>query len=113
MKPSNKPQLPDLLPDDILNAEPLTRLPTPPRRQPALEKRLSKKRKLLDRDTKPPKDVQRGSLTVRVLQSASENMAPRISKESRALRESWLTGQRGPKGGIERRRPGGGFIRSM
>ena len=113
MRLPNKPRLPDLLPEDILNTEPLTRLPTPPLKQPAQVKRLSKKRKLLDKDTKPPRDVRHGALTVRVLHSGPENMAPRISKESKALREGWLTGQRGPKGGIERRKPSGGFIRRM
>lgn len=108
---SRKSRLPVLLPEEILSAEPTVRPPTPPPEKPNVEGRLAKKRKLLDSDSKPPKDIRRGSLTVRILDSGQGNMPPKASKETKMLREAWLTGQRGPKSSVERRKLGGGFRR--
>ena len=106
-------RLPVLLPEEILSTEPMVRFPTPPPETSNSESRLVKKRRLLDIESKPPKDIRHGSLIIRVLDSGSRNMPPKASKESKMLREAWLTGQRGPKGGIERRKLGGGFIRRV
>ena len=112
-KASKESRLPMLLPEEILSTEPMVRPPTPPPQSFGRERRLVKKRRLLDIDSKPPKDIRHGSLIIRVLDSGPGNMPPKASKESRMVREAWLTGQRGPKGGIERRKSGGGFVRRV
>ena len=111
-EPPRKAPLPLLLPDEILNAEPIIPPPTLPKNVPAVTSDLSRKRKLLETSSKPPKDVQHGDLKIRVLSSDPGYLPPKASKESKMLRESWLTGQRGPKGGIARRKLGGGFVRA-
>lgn len=107
---SQRAALPLLLPQELLNAEPavtpLTLQPEKPKAKPD----ISRKRKRLTMDSKPPKDLQKGRFKIRVLPTASDNLPPKPSKESKSLRESWLTGQRG-KRGIERRKPGGSFVR--
>lgn len=112
-KASKESRLPVLLPEEILSTEPMVRPPTPPPESSGRERRLVKKRRLLDIGSKPPKDIRHGSLIIRVLDSGPGNMPPKASKESRMVREAWLTGQRGPKGGIERRKSGGGFVRRV
>jgi len=111
-KQPEKDRLPLLLPDELLNAEPAVRPPTPPPHVSQVRLDVSRKRKLLDIDSRPPKDVQRGELKIRVLSTDGGHLPPRPSKEGRMLRETWLTGQRGPKGGIRRRKIGGGFVRA-
>ena len=106
-------RLPVLLPEELLSTEPMVRPLTPPPKASSRDRRLVKKRKLLNIDSKPPKDIRHGALIIRVLDSGPGNMPPKASKESRMLREAWLTGQRGPKGGIERRQLGGGFVRKL
>ena len=106
-------QLPVLLPEEILSTESMVRPPTPPPETSSRDRRLVKKRRLLDIDSRPPKDIRHGALIIRVLDSGPGNLAPKASKESRMLRETWLTGQRGPRGGIERRKLGGGFVRKV
>ena len=106
-------RLPMLLPEEILSTEPMVRPLTPPPETSSRERRLVEKRRLLDIDSKPPKDVRHGKLIIRVLDSGPGTMPPKASKHSRMLREAWLTGQRGPKGGIERRKLGGGFVRKL
>ena len=112
LEPPRKAPLPTLLPDELLNAKPMPRPLMPPSADvPEVRSSLSQKRKLLDIDSRPPKDIQRGALKVRVIPADQGHLPPKPSKESKLLRESWLTGQRGPKGGIERRKLGGGFVR--
>ena len=108
---SKQSQLPILLPEEILEVEPAVRPPTPPQEKPYTEKRVVTKRKLFEIDSRPPKDVKCGSFNVRVLPSEPGHMPPKASKASKSFREAWLTGQRGPRGGIERRKPSGGFVR--
>ncbi|KAL8796350.1 MAG: hypothetical protein Q9195_001257 [Heterodermia aff. obscurata] len=112
-KASKKFRLPLLLPEEILSTEPMIRPLTPPPETISRDRRLVQKRRRLDIDSKPPKDVQHGTLIIRVLDSGPGKLPPKASKESRMLREAWLTGQRGPKGGIERRKSGGGFVRKV
>lgn len=112
-KAPRKPQLPVLLPDEILNEEPTARPPIPPPENNKIDHRLAKKRQLLNVNAKPPKDIRRGPVTIRVLDSGPRNLPPKASKESKMLREAWLTGQRGSKGGIERRKISGGFVRRV
>lgn len=105
--------LPALLPDEILAIEPAARPPTPPKEQEARLMSVSKKRKFLDADPKPPKDVKRGPVTVRVLEAQRQLLPPRASKTSKALKEAWLVGRRGAGGAavVQRRKLGGGFVR--
>ena len=102
--------LPDLLPDYILATEPVIPAVTKPR-QSLLAR--SNKRKFLDVDPKPPKDVKRGSVSVRVLEQTKSILPPKAAKSSKHLKEAWLSGHRGRDGGVasQRRKIGGGFVR--
>ncbi|KAK2756749.1 hypothetical protein FQN54_005195 [Arachnomyces sp. PD_36] len=104
-------QLPALLPDEILNAEPVARLPTPVSENDRTKPRISQKRKFLDEEQKPPKDVRRGGTTIRVLDGSSGKanaLAPKVSKPGKHVREQWLSGNRGGVGPSGLRRAGGG-----
>jgi U3 small nucleolar RNA-associated protein 16 len=102
--------LPALLPDEILAAEPAIRPPTPP---PIVTTVIPKKHKFIDADPKPPKDVKKGAVKVRVLEDNKSALPPRASKASKHLKESWLAGQQGRKdSAAKRRKPGGGFLRT-
>ena len=102
--------LPDLLPDEILATEPPVRLPTPP---PIVISTFSKKQRFIDTDPKPPKDIKKGAIKVRVLENSGTVLPPRASKASKNLKESWLAGERGRKSVIpQRRKTGGGFLRA-
>ena len=115
--PQTKPEssgnhpLPLLLPMEILAAEPVVHAPTPPFSSSKLA--ISQKRKFLDAEPKPPKDVKRGNVRIRVLPDNRSNLPPESSQASKALRESWLTGRMGSKGVVQvpRRKPSGGFVR--
>ncbi|EON64410.1 hypothetical protein W97_03641 [Coniosporium apollinis CBS 100218] len=116
--------LPALLPEELLAAAPEVRPPTPP--PPAAAQAVARKAKhhrFLDADERPPKDVKRGPVSVRVLQQTNRLLAPKASANSRNLREAWLKGRQGlgrggGKGGgkgmvgakIERRAKKGGFL---
>ena len=108
---SGKTPLPLLLPEEILAAQPVVRAPTST--LPNSKVAVSQKRKFLDLESKPPKDIRRGGVTIRVLQDNRSILPPRSSQVSKALRESWLSGRRGFKGeiAVPRRKLGGGFIR--
>ena len=86
--------LPDLLPDYILQSTPGERLPTPPPAKATAAHQPNKLR-FLDKEEKRPKDVKKGGVTVRVLESKGRlNLPPRANKSSRNLRERWLSGVR-------------------
>lgn len=108
---TGKTPLPLLLPMEILAAEPVVHAPIPPLSKNGLA--ISQKRKFLDPEPKPPKDVKRGNVNIRVLPDNRSILPPQCSQASKALRESWLTGRFGLKGGIQvpRRKPSGSFIR--
>ncbi|KAI9815487.1 MAG: hypothetical protein M1827_002621 [Pycnora praestabilis] len=103
--------LPDLLPDDILAAEPMIRPPTPPL-EPEDRNTISKKHRFFERDEKRPRDVKRGPVTVRVLEKSNTQLAPKVAKSSKSLKEAWLAGRRGKNGvdAVPRRRLHGGFL---
>ena len=110
-KVSAKAPLPALLPDEILAAEPFVRPPTPP---PSTNKTaVNKKQKFFDVDSRPPKDIKRGNLKIRVLPEEWSSLPPKASQTSKALRESWLTGRQGFKGNVivPRRKLGSRFVR--
>jgi len=106
-------RLPALLPDEILTAEPAARPPTPPLNLEHRKKSKPKKHTFVDAEAKPPKDIKRGPVNVRVLEVGRQSLPPKGSKESRNMKESWLAGRRGRNGAgvFERRKIGEGFVR--
>ncbi|KAI4205540.1 MAG: hypothetical protein LQ350_000319 [Teloschistes chrysophthalmus] len=110
---SDQRPLPDLLPEELLEAEPPTRLPTPPLREDLVKVSANKKRRFLEKPTKPAKDIKRGGVRIRVLENTKSILPPKAAKSSQMIRESWLHGRKGSKGRMvmERRKPGTGFIR--
>ncbi|KAI9776270.1 MAG: hypothetical protein M1839_000504 [Geoglossum umbratile] len=111
-RPSRKSDLPALLPEDILLAVPATRPPTPPLQHKG-QKPLQPLGKHKIFTEKPSKDVKRGPITVRVLESTNTVLAPKVVKATSSIRESWLVGRPGKNGhpSVERRKVGGGFLR--
>ena len=110
---SSKDPLPALLPDELLAAEPMYRLPTPSPEPIVTKALVNKKQRFLEETSKPPKDVRKGNVRIRVLEEKQGRLAPKVSKSSQVIRESWLAGRPGAKGRVmmERRKMGGGFIR--
>lgn len=117
-----------MLPDEILNAEPSVRPPTPPREtEPATVKTSSNnnnKLRFLDTAQKPPKDVVVGGTSVRVLDGTTNypnwktrsnpTLPPKLSKASRNVRDSWMAGNRNKNVSSGVRRTAGGpsgFVR--
>lgn len=90
-----RPALPALLPDEILNAEPVARPPTPPAEDPAGPKKLNKL-KFLDKTDKALKDVKVGDVAIRVLDAPSKKkkshptLPPKASKAARNAKENLL-----------------------
>lgn len=92
---SRRPALPALLPDEILNAAPAASPPTPAEEAGSGATKPSKLR-FLDKMEKPPKDVNMGDVTIRVLDEppsqkrAKPSLPPKASKVGRNSRENWL-----------------------
>ena len=101
---SGKAPLPILLPQEILEAKPITQAPIKPSSNNKLV--ISQKRKLHNLEPKPPKDLMRDNAIVRVLPDTWSALPPRSSKASKMLRESWLTGR-----GLPRRKSSSSFVR--
>ncbi|KAL4933532.1 uncharacterized protein BDV17DRAFT_252195 [Aspergillus undulatus] len=91
-----RPTLPALLPDDILNAVPEIRPPTPPPETQALSQMKPTKLRFLEKKEKAPKDVRMGDVAIRVLDSESSRkqpntaLPPKATKTGRAAKEAWL-----------------------
>ncbi|OGE53614.1 hypothetical protein PENARI_c007G06625 [Penicillium arizonense] len=111
--------LPALLPDDILNAEPAIRPPTPPADEFAMPKKSNKLR-FLDKKDKIPKDVNMGDVSIRVLDAPSTKksskpaLAPRVSKAGKNLKGSMLqmTRNSAQGNGLRKKASGpSGFVR--
>lgn len=114
-------EIPALLPDDILNSEPVIRPPTPPAEDRFVVPKKSNKLRFLDKTEKPPTDLEAGDVTIRVLDAPSTKqnsskpaLAPRASKAGKNVKDNWLKRQRstGHANGM-RRTAGGpsGFVR--
>ncbi|KAL8965051.1 MAG: hypothetical protein Q9183_004058 [Haloplaca sp. 2 TL-2023] len=105
--------LPELLPEEVLAAEPAVRLPTPPLQKDLVKVAANKKRQFLEKKEKPIKDLKRGNVRIRVLDDRRSVLPPKVSKPSQIIRESWLNGRLGARGKpmFERRKVGGGFVR--
>ncbi|KAL9131403.1 MAG: hypothetical protein Q9217_000671 [Psora testacea] len=109
---ATKMPLPDLLPDELLNAEPTNRILTSPA---TITQNVAntKKKVLLDTQDKPPKDLIRGNTKIRVLQEDRMLLPPKSSAQGKSIRERWLLGQRGsrPTTWVPRRKPLSSFVR--
>lgn len=112
--------LPALLPDDILNAEPVVRPPTPPAEDTFAAPKKPSKLRFLERTEKAPKDVRAGDVTIRVLDAPSTkhnskpSLAPKASKSGRNVKENWLKRDKstGRVNGLRRTAGGAsGFVR--
>ncbi|EAW14067.1 uncharacterized protein ACLA_071000 [Aspergillus clavatus NRRL 1] len=111
--------LPALLPDDILNAAPVTRLPTPPAEEYATSHKKPNKLRFLEATEKRPKDVKLGDVTIRVLDEsvshkAKTSLPPKSSKTGRNAKQNWLNRARSTANinGLRRTTGGSsGFVR--
>lgn len=117
---ARRPGLPALLPDDILNAAPSTRPPTPPADEAAPVQKKPNKLKFLDKVEKRPKDVKMDEMTIRVLdegpsrKKAKTILPPKSSKSGRNARDNWLKNARSTAqvNGLRRTTGGSsGFVR--
>ena len=106
-----KDRLPLMLPDEILAAKPIPQIRKPPFTNSKVA--VGQKRKLLNFESKPPKDVKLGNVTICYLQDKQTILPPESSLASKAIRESWLTGKRSFKGAMQvpRRKPSSSFVR--
>jgi U3 small nucleolar RNA-associated protein 16 len=111
--------LPALLPDEILNAAPVARPPTPPLEELNISHKKPNKLKFLDATEKRPKDVKLGDVTIRVLdenptKKAKTILPPKASKTGQNAKQNWLNRARSTAtvNGL-RRTAGGpsGFVR--
>lgn len=112
--------LPALLPDDILNAAPDVRPPTPPAEEMEIVRPKPTKLRFLEKKEKAPKDLQMGDVTIRVLdrdvsrKKSKTALPPKSSKSSQNARQAWLSAARSTaKVNGMRRTAGGssGFVR--
>ncbi|PYI08281.1 hypothetical protein BO78DRAFT_311079 [Aspergillus sclerotiicarbonarius CBS 121057] len=111
--------LPALLPDDILNAAPDVRPPTPPAEERTFMQQKPNKLRFLDKKEKAPKDVRMGDVTIRVLdgdvsKSSKTTLPPKASKTGRNAKQNWLNKSRstGSLNGMRRTTGGSsGFVR--
>lgn len=115
-----KPGLPALLPDEILDAAPAARPPTPPADDGGPVHKKPNKLKFLDKVEKRPKDVRMDNMTIRVLddgpsrKKAKTVLPPKASKAGRNSQENWLKNARntGNVNGLRRTTGGSsGFVR--
>ncbi|RHZ51332.1 uncharacterized protein CDV56_103700 [Aspergillus thermomutatus] len=111
--------LPALLPDEILNAAPVARPPTPPLEALNVSHKKPNKLKFLDATEKRPKDVKLGDVTIRVLdenptKKAKTSLPPKSSKTGRNAKQNWLNRARSTAtvNGLRRTAGGSsGFVR--
>ncbi|GKZ62529.1 hypothetical protein AnigIFM49718_009948 [Aspergillus niger] len=112
--------LPALLPDDILNAAPDVRPPTPPAEERTIMQKKPNKLRFLDKKEKPPKDARVGDVTIRVLDDGVSKkpsktvLPPKASKTGRNAKQNWLNKSRntGALNGLRRTTGGSsGFVR--
>lgn len=111
VKESGRRVLPALLPDDILNAEPVYRLPSPP---PEQQRKDTRQHKFFKDVEKPAKDIHRGDVTIRVLEDKKNMLPPKSSKVGRNVKAGWMAGQRSRHAPGRLKRVGGGpksFVR--
>ena len=105
--------LPEYLPDEILAAIPETPSAPVPSKLQSRKEPVRNKLKIFQTLSKPRKRVKRGSTVYQFLEDDGGILPPKVAKRSKSLRESWLSGRKGPRGeeSIRRRKVGGGFVR--
>ena len=109
-----RPALPALLPDEILNAAPAERPPTPPAEEAGVGPRKPNKLKFLDKVDKAPKDVNMGDVTIRVLdeplprKKSKASLPPKASKTGRNSKGNWLNSNHSTAHANGMRRTAGG-----
>jgi U3 small nucleolar RNA-associated protein 16 len=118
---SQKPILPALLPDEILNAEPSDRIPSPPLGIDDFRRPKPQKLRFLESVDKSPKDLHVDGVTIRVIGDSSAQkksgvaLPPKISKGGRNVKQAWMAGRQRPKTPAGLKRTTGGttsFVRS-
>ncbi|KAL3469614.1 hypothetical protein BJX99DRAFT_251864 [Aspergillus californicus] len=115
-----RPTLPALLPDDILNAVPEIRPPTPPPETQDFSQKKPTKLRFLEKKEKAPKDVRMGEVAIRVLGGDSKRkqpstaLPPKASKTGRGAKEAWLKQSRstGHVNGMRMASSSKGFVRN-
>ena len=107
-------EIPKVLPMEILSSVPEARPPTPPLE--ALShthtnvQTIPRKQTPMSTTRKRAKDVIKGGVRIRVLSDGAGNgtLAPRADKQSKNIRERWLSGR-----GVVERRPWGGTAKGF
>lgn len=123
----NMRDLPDLLPESILEAAGDRRPPTPPfvrggkTKGEVRQEKMNRHIKFLDRSEKPIKDLKKGKVNVSVLSQRNELLAPKVNRNTKSIREHWLKGREADRKGsgkngrsfkkMERRATPKGFLR--
>jgi U3 small nucleolar RNA-associated protein 16 len=121
----DRTSLPSLLPDSLLANLGDVRPPTPPpeargRTEEELRReKLNRHIKFLEQSSKAPKDKRVGKHHVAVLGQQNRVLPPKVSKNTKGVREAWLKGRQGqqmkgkPRIGKTHRAKfgGGGFLR--
>lgn len=111
MRDSGRLVLPALLPDEILNAEPVYTAPSP---APEPSRKSTKKHKFFDDVKKPVKDIRHGDVTIRVLENQKNMLPPKSSTAGQSLKAAWMAGRRNKNGIPGLKRVSGGpksFVR--
>ncbi|CRG88964.1 hypothetical protein PISL3812_05999 [Talaromyces islandicus] len=111
VRDSGRLVLPALLPDEILNAEPVYTVPSP---APEPSRQSTKKHKFFDDIKKPAKDIHHGDVTIRVLENQKNMLPPKSSITGRKVKAAWMAGQRNKNGPSGLKRTSGaykGFVR--
>jgi hypothetical protein len=117
--------LPSLLPDSLLANLGDVRPPTPPpeargkTEEELRREKLNHHIKFLEQSSKAPKDRKVGKHHVAVLGQQNRVLPPKVSKNTKGVREAWLKGRQGqqtkgkPRIGKTSRQKfgGGGFLR--
>lgn len=100
---AQKPVLPALLPDDILNAEPSDRFLTLSSGIDDSQRQRPHKLRFIENADKPPKDIYRDGVMIRVIGDSSVKkksgaaLPPKISKSSHNLKQAWMAGRQWAK----------------
>lgn len=121
----DRTSLPSLLPDSLLATLGDVRPPTPPpeargkTEEELRREKLNRHIKFLEQSSKAPKDKRVGKHHVAVLGQQNRVLPPKVSKNTKGVREAWLKGRQGqhvkgkPRIGKTHRAKfgGGGFLR--
>ncbi len=109
-KKPTRVDLPALLPNKLLAAEPVIQ---PPELLLPVSSPIIKKKAKLSEKQEGSRDIKRGDTIIRILQTQQSSLPPKSSSASKSVREKWLLGERGFLGAasVPRRKSTGGFAR--